>query len=154
MLCLGLDPKSDLSQLSSIITEARPNSVLSSNESPDGAPALTNGVAAISSKGSGHPAVTTPTLSILLTGCHAILQFVGSKESIPGSLIQSGTCLLCVCVGGGELGVRCDVMAHCRTCGRRGLYGKCGFHGNGSVSGTLSAYPPILHHKGESCRLW
>lgn len=93
MLCLGLDPKSDLSQLSSIITEARPNSILSSDESTEDTPAQTNGIAtkpAISSKGSGHPAVTTPTLSILLTGCHAILQFVGSNESIPGSLIQSG----------------------------------------------------------------
>lgn len=106
MLCLGLDPKSDLTQISSILAESEcnfgpPESDQDSNHTAGQA----NGVsvkprllmAIISaSKGSGQYPMTTPTLTMVLTGCHAILQFVGNREVIPGSLILSG-----------------DLMSHC-----------------------------------------
>lgn len=118
MLCLGLDPKSDLTQLSLILAESVSSSVprvchpvqdttYTSGQANGVAvqdTALTsgqaNGVASrprllaamlSSMGGSGQPPVATPTLTMVLTGCDAMLQLIGSEEeAIAGSLIQSG----------------------------------------------------------------
>lgn len=119
MFCLDLDPKSDINPLSSLISEKGINCMFrfGSRSTPKSdscstptlkhsAPAQTlqdalqctpgqstGLLAAISPPGTtiGNPYyLATPTLPMLLTGCHAILQFTGNKEQIPESLIESG----------------------------------------------------------------
>lgn len=122
MLCVGLDPKSDINQISSFIAENGTNlgSLLDSYSTPQSNPnstlpsprnglaedsvhssARTNGNAAKpklldavinAMKGEGQLVVTTPTLAMFVTGCHAILQFTGSKMVVPDSLVESGEC--------------------------------------------------------------
>lgn len=96
LLCLGLDPKLDTSQLASLIAES---GVAIDVQSPSKSRSNSGGVSAkgrlfamvISANMSQFP-VSTPTLRMLLTGCHAIMQFTGNQESVEGSLIQLGEC--------------------------------------------------------------
>ena len=148
MLCLGLDPKADLSHISSILAKSEsslvppavaktghdhtskhthgpshtddsthgPSHTKDRTHGPSHTAGQANGVgikprlltAILStSEGSGQNSMTTPTIAMVLTGCRAIMQFVGNKEAISGSLIQSGEscdghlclwpCDLCAC---------------------------------------------------------
>lgn len=105
MLCIGLDPKSDISLLSSIIAEHGINSRGSKEGDQDTrlSAGQVNGTSGQSGRllaalftgsgggGSGHLSGTTPSLKMLLTGCHAIMQFTSSDpDPVPSSLIQTG----------------------------------------------------------------
>ena len=41
-------------------------------------------------KKSGDRYQSPPNVAMVMTGCHALLQFTGSKDEVPHSLIKSG----------------------------------------------------------------
>ena len=110
MLCMGLDPKLDIGQLSSVIGGCGiGSSPLPREPAKEGAlqdAQLSSGQvngdsgrggggrvlsALLSGSGSGQLSGATPTLKMLMTGCQAIMLFTGNNsETLPDSLIQSG----------------------------------------------------------------
>ena len=125
LLCLGVDPKSDLSEVPCAISEVklRPEGQSSKVDlqttppsTPENAPNRTDDISSevmstpqnlsgslfslvTTPKTPRPPAVarrggdryqTAPTLPMFLTGCHAMLRFLGCQDTVLGSLIPAG----------------------------------------------------------------
>ena len=102
MFCVGLNPKTDLSHLLSLASEHKSSSHVITVDTDrtsvlgQGSPdsdnkiVLRNKLLDLPRKGCGPQCAATPTLAMMLTGCSAILQFIGISVTISESLVGTG----------------------------------------------------------------
>ena len=98
MFSVGLNPKVDFSQLLTLDTESKTTShiitvdtagesVLGQTSPGSDKIVLRNKLLEFPRKGCVPHNVATPSLPMVLTGCSAVLQFIGLYMSLPQSLI-------------------------------------------------------------------
>jgi len=101
MFCVGLNPKTEFSHLLSLASENKgsshvvtvdtdKNSVLGHASPDNNKIVLRNKLLDLPRKGCGPQCAATPTLAMIMSGCSALLQFIGVHKVVPGSLVTNG----------------------------------------------------------------
>ena len=128
LFCLGVDPKLDLSKLPTILADvgsATPTKMIRVTQNKENVPTSDCPTGqAKSLSGQGHDSShtgqllallsslstspsgkksnryqSTPGLSLVISGCHAVLQFLGCDEKLCGSLLDTAHAgVMCTCI--------------------------------------------------------